>query len=234
MSFERINPVALISGAGGGEAIACLRALAPRADGGLILADASEAGLDASADALHRPPERVSTLAFDPRAQGEWKRAIDFIAAHYGRLDWLAINTRAPLPRSGKLALADLDAALLAFRAGLRLLRENVQGGAAVFVVDARAAMKANLQQVLRVAAKEGAVARTRVNAIVCGGDAPAWRGAPAMPHVNRAALERLAKSNAPIARCIGYDVEWLLPYALSDETPLTGAILVVDETRAL
>ena len=60
------------------------------------------------------------------------------------------------------------------------------------------------------------------------------WRNAAALERIDRNALQKLAGATAPVARCVGYDVEWLLPLILSDETTLHGAALVVDDARPL
>ncbi len=235
MEMERINPVALVCGAASGLGTLCAQAISRRAEGGLILVDSDEAALDFTADALTKPPERVSTLAFDPRAPEEWKRGTSFIAAHYGRLDWVLVVPPPLDARGGETGLADLDAAQLALRSLGRLQRNNVQGGAAALVLGAQAAMKAHVLQVLRAAAGEGAANKVRVNAVVVGGaDAPAWRNAVAVTRFDHATLETLANSASPVARCPGYNVTGMAPFLLSDKHTLTGATLVVDDIQAL
>lgn len=233
MAMERINPVGLICGAATGAGPSCARSLARQAQGGLLLADSHEGGLQAVADSLSRAPERVSTLAFDIGNEVDWRRATDFIAAHYGRLDWAII-----CPRSQHIqepdGLIDIDTAQLAVRSAAALLRNNIQGGAIVVVVGARAAMKAQLLHFLSTADEKLTPHRIRINAIVCGDDTPLWRSVPLLPRVDHASFDRLRRAPEPIARCPGYDVEWMLPHLLSDETLLTGAALVVDAPQTL
>jgi NAD(P)-dependent dehydrogenase (short-subunit alcohol dehydrogenase family) len=231
MIGDRINPVALVCGAASELGLACARILTTRADGGLILVDHDEASLDAAADALPQPPERVSTLALPLSDRNRWARALEFISTHYGRLDWAIVAAQSP----NRGELADLDAALLALRALAPLMRENSQGGAAVLVVDAHASIKASLLQLVRVAAKEGAGAGIRVNAIVHdGADAPAWRSSEPVHDLDRATCAAIRRMSPAVARTVGYGLERLLPVVLSDRTELTGAALVVDDARAL
>lgn len=231
MIGERINPVALVCGAADGPGFACAAALAETADGGLILADADEPALESAADALPNPPERVSTLAFPPGDTRRWADVIDFIATHYGRLDWAVVTAAAP-PEGG---LADLDTPILALDSLMGLLGENNRGGAAVLVVDARAAMKASVLHVLRTAAQAGARSNVRVNAIMYGGsDAPAWRSAARIESLDDQALSLVRRMSPPIASVVGHGLESVLPVLLSDRSHLNGATLVVDDASGL
>lgn len=246
MAIEvRLNPVALITGAATSIGAACARDLARKANGGLILVDLDEAALSATADGLEAAPERVSTMAFDVADPVRWAQAHDFIADQYGRLDWAVVN--AGISRTSAIA-DNLDGAFLTLRSVMPLMRANSQGGAIVVLssasalkaepgIGAHGASKAGLLQLMRVAAKEGAPDRIRVNAIAPGGaETPMWEQMPLFQDLvrdkgsARAAFDELAKQGASLARYCGPgDIAQLTAMLLTDSAPLTGATLVVD-----
>lgn len=242
-----LNPVALITGAASGVGYVCARDLAPIATGGLILVDSDEAGLDAVADSLDRAPERVSTLAFDATDAEQWRRATNFIADHYGRLDWAIINVGAARP-GDEARQDDLDSAFLVMRSLMPLMRANAQGGAMVVKASAAAlnpepselgfsTPKPDLMQLMRVAANEGASHRIRINAVApIGAETERWRNAPTFQDLvrqtgsERGALDHIASMATPLARYAGADdVARLILLLLAESTPITGATLVVD-----
>ena len=254
---ERINPVALITGAASGIGAAVAQSLARKATGGLILVDVNEDGLHATADALENAPERVSTLAFDVADSARWRTAAEFIADQYGRLDWAVVN--AGIAHSGSIAdtsledwrrvmATNLDGAFLTLRSVMPLMRANQQGGAIVVTgsaagikaepgVAAYGASKAGLLQLMRVAAKEGAPDGIRVNAVAPGGvETAMWRKVPMFQDLvrqtgsERAAFDHIAKLATPLARyAAAEDVARLIDMLLTDPSPITGATLVVD-----
>jgi NAD(P)-dependent dehydrogenase (short-subunit alcohol dehydrogenase family) len=243
MEPDRLNAVALITGAGYGIGAACARDIGKRADGGLILIDADEGALAATADDLELRgafPERVSTLAFDAADAARWAQAAEFIKAQYGRLDWALVNAG--------VTSTILAGALLTLRSVMPLMRGNARGGAVVVTaaaallkaesgIAAYGAAKSGLLQLMRVAAKEGAPDNIRVNAIVSGGvETPMLRKAPMFQDLvrqkggERAAFDAIAKQATPLARYAGADdIARLTLMLLSDESAITGATLVVD-----
>jgi len=257
ISGERLNPVALITGAASGIGAAIARDLAERATGGLILVDIDEAGLASTADSFSHSPERVSTLAFDVADQARWRAASEFIADQYGRLDWAVVNagvshastiTETNFDDWRRVMATNLDGAFLTLRAAMPLMRANALGGAIVVMasaagvkaepgVAAYGASKAGLLQLMRVAAKEGAVDHIRVNAIAPGGvETPMWRDVPMFQDLvretgsERGAFDRIAALATPLARyASAEDIARAACMLLMDGAPITGATLVID-----
>jgi len=260
MEANRLDAVALITGAGSGIGAACARDIARRSDGGLILVDSDEAALAAVADDLERQnaaPERVSTLAFDVADQDRWRQAADFIRSQYGRLDWAVVNAgvahSAPIADTDlvdwhRVMSTNLDGAFLTLRTVMPLMRGNIRGGSIVVSASAAAlkaepgiaaygASKAGLLQLMRVAAKEGAPNNIRVNAIAPGGvETPMWSSMPWFQDLvrdkggERAAFDHIASLATPLARYASADdIARLIIMLLSDDSPITGATLVVD-----
>ena len=137
--MDRLNPVTLITGAASGVGAPCVREMARRSQGGLVLVDLDDASLCAVADDLEKEnvaPERVSTLAFDVADEERWMQATDFIEAQYGRLDWAVLYAGMPKTKSDLLDFRRpgslLDSAARGLRALTPLIGKNRQGGAAV------------------------------------------------------------------------------------------------------
>ncbi len=254
---DRLNPVALITGAASGIGAALAHRLSPRATGGLILIDQNERGLAKLADSLAEPPERVSTLAFDVADPERWARAGDFILDHYGRLDWAAANAGV----AHAAAIADmsydewrrvlgvnLDGVFLTLKTAMPIMRVNQQGGSIVITasasgvkaepnVAAYGASKAAALHLTKVAAREGAPHRIRVNAVAPGGvETPMWRDQPFFQDLmreagsERAAFDRLAADATPLGRYASADeIAELMEMLLCGGAPMTGATIVVD-----
>lgn len=245
MRLDRLNPVILITGAAGETGASYARALAPHAQGGLILIDADEPALDAVADALQRPPERVSTLAFDIADPARWAQAADFISDHYGRVDFAVLCAGQPVGIDPRLWDPSQPAAIDTASAGLTLktltplLTRGLQCGVALLAVQAAAIADApdeGLLAFLRVAAAEAGMAGFSVNALALGaGRAAAARRAPsfaALAHDaggdEAEALHRLADSALPIARVEPAAAARLAPLFFNNAL-VSGVTLIVD-----
>lgn len=244
MDFDRINPVALISGATHGAGAACAQPIAYGADGGLILIDRAAAALDALADTLGAQgvaPERVSMLAHDDAEDPQWwARVGAFIKDQYGRLDWAVINACAPPLDDGALVdlrrdgAAQMESAALALRTVIPLMRFNSAGGAIVVIAPA-ATLKPDpgLLQFIRASAKDAAEDHIRINAIALGqtpGAIQSFEDIARDTGSERAAFEIIANLTPPLARYTGDgDLNRLLLALLTDAAPVTGTTLVVD-----
>lgn len=254
---DRLNPVALITGAASGIGAALARRLAPRATGGLILIDHNSAALGAAADAMEQPPERVSTLTFDVSDPDRWRDCADFINAQYGRLDYAVAN--AGIAHAASIADHDfedwrrvmavnLDGVFLTLQTAIPLMRQNAQGGAIVVVASAAGlkpepgiaaygASKAGVLQLARIAAKEAAADNIRVNCIAPGGvETPIWDGVPMFQELiaetgsREAAFARMAEMATPLRYyATADDIARNIDMLLTDPSPITGATLVID-----
>lgn len=242
MSFDPINPVALIASAATGVGAACARELAQRADGGLILADVDEAALEACADSLDRAPERVSTLAFNPADPRRWADAADFIAAHYGRLDWALIDAGAAFPRHEDY----LEYTRHGLEAVMPLIGDNRDGGAVVLMASAaaladelRADAGGGLLDLLREASRRGDRRQVRIGALAFGNpQATTWSEAPLFEDLVRThggtadAFLQIGQAAPPIARHPGVTLANLIPMMISEASG--GGVLVVDGGHTL
>lgn len=256
MLGQTLNPVALVTGAASGLGAACAHQLARKATGGLILVDAAEDGIAKTADALETPPERVSMLPFDITDAEWWTRASEFITAQYGRLDWAVIGGGAPpasiVAAAGAkdwlgVASADLRATAQCLGALTPIMRRNTSGGAVVILSSliglkaeaslAAFASKADLLELVRRNAAEGAAHGVRVNALAQDAiDATTWQGAPMFEDLvrekggERAALDAIAQMPAPLARMAATpDIARIAVMLVTEASPITGATLVVD-----
>jgi 2-keto-3-deoxy-L-fuconate dehydrogenase len=257
MDLDRLNAVALITGAATGIGAAHARDIAGRAEGGLILVDRDEAARSALADTIeasNAAPERISTLAFDVSDPDRWEQAADFIKAQYGRLDWALVRSveaasaeESDLVDWGRVMPTSLDGVLNSLRAVMPLMRSNFQGGSIVVCAPAASikldkggagfAPKAGLLHLMRLAAQEADPLPIRINAIAQGaGDAPLWTALPSFRDLAgeggdaRAAFDKIAALAPPLARYAATDdIKRLIVMLLSDDNPMTGGTLVAE-----
>ena len=236
--------VTLVTGAASGIGLATATLLADTAER-LIL-------VDRDADALARValPCTVDLLPGDVADEDFWESA----APYLGGLTHAVVN--AGVAGAGAIAGLDfaewrrilsvnLDGAFLTLRAAMRA----IDGAGAIVAVAsaagikaepgiaAYAASKAGLIQLVRVAAKEGAARRLRVNAIAPAGvETPVWDAVPMFAtraaEIGRdAAFAELAAMATPLGRYARpEETARQVAFLLSDDSALmTGSVLVSD-----
>ena len=236
--------VTLVTGAASGIGLATATLLADTAER-LIL-------VDRDADALARValPCTVDLLPGDVADEDFWESA----APYLGGLNHAVVN--AGVAGAGAIAGLDfaewrrilsvnLDGAFLTIRAAMRA----IDGAGAIVAVAsaagikaepgiaAYAASKAGLIQLVRVAAKEGAARRLRVNAIAPAGvETPVWDAVPMFAdraaEIGRdAAFAELAAMATPLGRYARpEETARQVAFLLSDDAALmTGSVLVSD-----
>ncbi|WP_419807757.1 SDR family NAD(P)-dependent oxidoreductase [Sphingomonas sp.] len=236
---------ALVTGAASGIGLAVATRLAAEGAARLVLVDIDGAGLDR----LDLPCS-VERLTGSVADEAFWAAVAPVLAG----IDVAVVN--AGVAGAGPIADLDfaewrrimavnLDGAFLTLRAALRAMNEN---GAIVAVasaaglkaeagVAAYGASKAALLHLVRVAAKEAAPRRIRVNAIAPAGvETPVWDTVPMFAEraaaVGRdAAFAELAAMATPLGRYATADeIAGQVAFLLSDDAALvTGATLVSD-----
>ena len=148
-----------------------------------------------------------------------------------------------------RVLAVNLDGAFLTLRAAMRAIRANGQSGAIVLTASAAGvkaepgiaaygASKAAVIHLARIAAKEGADANIRVNAIAPGGvETPIWADLPFFQELvakegsEAAAYKAMAAMATPLARYARpEEIAAQIAFLLSDEAAyMTGACLVSD-----
>jgi NAD(P)-dependent dehydrogenase (short-subunit alcohol dehydrogenase family) len=255
--------VALVTGAASGIGEAIVRGLAAAGIGKLVLVDLHDGAARRAAAKLGRPPEDLLVRGQHVADEAAWRDTEALIAERFGRLDLVVANAGvadgSPLDETSferwrHVLSTNLDGVFLTLRSGLKLLRAGGRGGAVLVVASvaalraepgtgAYAASKAGAVQLARVAAREGATAGIRVNALLPGGvETPIWRDVPFFRELvaetgsEAAAFARMGATGTPLGRFATADeIAGHALFLLSDRAAsMTGAAHVVDGGYAL
>lgn len=235
----------LITGAASGIGLATARHLAAAGAARLVLTD-----IDAEALARIDLPCTLDLLPGDVASEDFWHSAEPYL----GGLDHAVINAgvagAAPIATHDfaewrRILSVNLDGAFLTLRAALHTMRKR---GSIVTVASAAGikpepgiaaygASKAALIQLTRIAAKEAAPRRIRVNAIAPAGvETPVWDAVPMFAdraaEIGRdAAFAEMAKMATPLGRYAKpEEIAGQIAFLLSDAAALmTGGVLLSD-----
>ena len=236
----------LITGAASGIGAATATLLASRGAKKLILADLNEERL---ADFAFSLPCERQLLIGDVADEQLWSGA-DLTGLTHAVVN-AGISASAPIeqlpfPEWRKVMSVNLDAAFLTLRAAMKAMRGN--GGSIVLTasvaglkaepgIAAYGASKAAVIQLGRIAAKEGAPSRIRVNSIAPGGvETPIWYGVPSFSDMveeggEEAAFRQMSAAATPMGRFAKpEEIAEQIAFLLSENAAfVTGACLVSD-----
>lgn len=248
MTFDFSGKTALVTGAGSGIGAASAKALASAGAAKIVLVD-----LDASAlEALDLPCETVIHVG-DVTDEALW----DAIEAsgetvHLALLNAGIAGEGAPIAKMSfenwrKVVGVNLDGLFLSLRSAFRLaadgasmvLTGSVAGVKAEPGIGPYGASKAAVLHLAKIAAKEGAPRRIRVNAIAPGGvDTAIWDGMPFFEDLvekhqgdREGALKAMAEGMTPMGRFeSAEEIAGQILFLLSDASgTMTGTTLVSD-----
>jgi 2-keto-3-deoxy-L-fuconate dehydrogenase len=255
--------VALITGAGSGIGAATARRLVSEGVRRFVLTDRDGAAVAATAASLNLDERDVMTAAFNVADETAWSANCTVIRERFGRLDLAVANagvtSGGTIAESGfgewrRVMSTNLDGVFLTLKNCMRLIDEGRQGGAIVVVSSvtgvkaeigtaAYGASKAGILQLAKVAAKEGAASRIRVNTILPGGtETPIWHDVPffrdqlARTGGEQAAFNAMAAMTTPLGRYAKADeIAGQIAFLLSQTAAtITGAELVSDGGYAI
>ena len=237
------NKVALVTGATTGIGAATARLLAERG-ARLVVMDRDAEGLAQFGDA-----DQLTGDVADPAL---WTGA-DLTGLTHAVIN-AGIGAGGPIEDMDfgewrRVMAVNLDGAFLSLQAAMRAIRAGGGGGAIVITasaagmkpepgIGAYAASKAAVIQLARVAAKEGAAARIRVNAIAPGGvETPIWSTQPFFQELVAAhggeegAYRAIAGIGTPLGRFAKpAEIAAQIAFLLSDDAAFTtGTCLVTD-----
>lgn len=241
------NANILITGAASGIGAAAATLLASRGARKLILCDRDENRL---ADFAFTLPCERQLMVGDVADEQIWANA-DLTGLTHALVN-AGIGEGKPILESTladwrRVMAINLDGAFLTLQAAMRAMQSN--GGAIVLTasvaglkaepgIAAYGASKAGVIQLARVAAKEGAANRIRVNAIAPGGvETPIWNNVPFFADLVRstgseeAAFEAMSAAATPLGRFARpEEIAEQIAFLLSDASAFTtGTCLVSD-----
>ncbi len=242
------NATILITGAASGIGSAAARLLASRGAARLILSDLDEDRLrQVSASLSCETSLLVGDVADETLWAGAELEGLTHAVANAGIAARDAID-RLSLSEWRRVMAVNLDAVFLTLKAAMAAMKRGGKGGAIVVTasvaglkaepgIAAYAASKAAAIQLARVAAKEGAADRIRVNSIAPGGvETPIWYGVPsfremAEAHGQRAAFDAMSAIATPLGRFASADevAEQILFLLSGSCASTTGSCLVAD-----
>lgn len=246
--------IALITGAASGIGAATAVRLAAEGAAGLVLIDTNGPALDVAAEAASQKGANILTRVHDVANPAAWRDTMAATDRTFGRLDLAVANAGVAtggdivdqsLDDWRRVMSVNLDGVYLTIQAALRAIAD---GGAIVAVssasalkaepgTSAYAVSKAAVLQLVKVAAREAAARRVRVNAILPGGvKTPIWRAVPFFNEMVREvgdedlAFDKMGEF-APLGRYAeAEEVAGMIAFLLSDASAtMTGAALVCD-----
>lgn len=243
------NAVALVTGAASGIGAAIATTLAEGGAARLILADLDESGLRALAARL---PCESSPIVGDVADEDMWAGA-DLTGLTHAAVN-AGIGASGPIEDMRfadwrRVLSVNLDGAFLTLQATMRAIRATGRGGAIVLTASAAGvkaepgiaaygASKAAVIHLARIAAKEGAPAHIRVNAIAPGGvETPIWgeldffKDLVKQTGSEAAAYKAMAAMATPLGRYAKpEEIAAQIAFLLSDQAAFTtGACLISD-----
>jgi 2-keto-3-deoxy-L-fuconate dehydrogenase len=255
--------VALVTGAGSGIGAATAKRLIAEGVERLVLTDRDSAALAASSAELGLPDDNLITATFNVADENAWSGVMAIVRERFGRLDLAVAN--AGVQSGGtivdhaftewrRVMSANLDGVFLTLKNCMALMEEGRRGGAIVVVSSvtgikaevgtaAYGASKAGALQLAKVAAKEGAPKRIRVNAILPGGvETPIWREVPMFQEQlvrtgdANSAFKAMASMSVPLGRFAKSDeIAGQIAFLLSETAAnVTGVALVSDGGYAI
>jgi NAD(P)-dependent dehydrogenase (short-subunit alcohol dehydrogenase family) len=255
--------VALVTGAGSGIGKATTLCLAREGIGRLVLTDRNAASLAQTAAETGLNPENIVTAAFGVADEPAWAAALTVVRERFGRLDLVVAN--AGVTSGGSIAECtyaewkrvlsiNLDGVFLTLKHTMPLIAEGKRGGALVLVSSVTGVKaqpgtasygvsKAGVLQLMKIAAREGAPDKIRVNAILPGGtETPIWHDVPFYQKLlketgsEQGAFDGMAAMTTPLGRYAKpEEIAGQIAFLLSDAAAnITGAELVSDGGYAI